>query len=116
MNRSLSQTEYINVLGWKPNPANLRIAAYRIYVEQGGSHKIIAELPVSFTKYWHRDIDKNRVYVYAITAVDEDGSESLPSKISIDRTSRSLENKKNIYLYFHPYFFSWIHLCGRFSY
>lgn len=113
VNRSLSQSEYINVLTWKPNPANLNISIHRIYVERGGNQNILAELPVSFTEYWHRNVDKNKTYVYSITDVDENGSESAPIKISIDQTNRDLKNEKTIFLHFHTYFFGWIHLCSR---
>jgi hypothetical protein len=97
LNRSLSQAEYINMLTWNPNPANSNIATYRIYVEQGGTQNILAELPVPVSEYRHRNIDKNQTYVYSITAVDEDGLESPPSTISTNQTTRHTKKKKTVF-------------------
>ena len=113
INRSLSQAEYINVLSWKPNPANDNVAMHRIYLEQGGTRTILAELPVSITEYWHRSVEKNAIYVYFITAVHADGFESAPSKTSINEHKRGFRNEKNRMLLFRFDFFSWIHSCSR---
>ena len=87
LNRSLSQAEYINVLSWKPNPANLNVEMYRIYMKQEGSWNLLAELPRTSSVYWHRKIEKNESYSYSITAVDDQGNESTPSIIAINNPS-----------------------------
>jgi uncharacterized delta-60 repeat protein len=87
MNRSLFQAEYIDVLSWKPNPTNLDVEKYRIYLDQGGSWNLLVELPGTSTLYWHRKVAKNVSHSYSITAVDSEGTESIPSTITIDNPS-----------------------------
>jgi hypothetical protein len=113
MNRSLSQVEFINVLSWETNPANAGIVMHRIYVEQEESQNLLAEIPVSTSEYWHRNAVKDKTYVYSITAVDADGYESTPSKISINPSKKRLRNEKNIIRFSHSDFLSWIPPCGR---
>ncbi len=83
MNRSLFQAEYIDILSWKPNPINLDVEKYRIYLGQGGSWNLLVELSATSTVYWHRKVAKNVSHSYSITAVDNEGMESIPSMISI---------------------------------
>ena len=108
LNRSLSQAEYINVLTWKPNPTNLNVEKNRIYLGQGGSWNILAELPGASTVYWHRKIDQNSPYSYSITAVDIGGRESTPSTISIGTSKQDLENEKNSRQFFQLKDLTWI--------
>jgi uncharacterized delta-60 repeat protein len=111
MNRSLSQAEYINVLSWRLNPANVNVKTHRIYVEQVVSQNILAELPVSVTVYWHRNVEKSLNYVYFITAVNADGIESAPLAVTFNKLQKGSQNEKNIILLFHSCIFGWICQC-----
>jgi hypothetical protein len=96
MNRSLSQAEYIHVLTWKPNPSNSNVEKYRIYLDQGGSCNILAELPGASTVFWHRKIVTNEPHYYSITAVDSEGMESDASTISVSQNTRSLKQENTV--------------------
>jgi hypothetical protein len=73
LNRSLSQAEYIDVITWLENPDNqdLGITRYRIYEVNGDIWDLLAELDNATLQYWHRQVDRDRTYVYALAAVDE---------------------------------------------
>jgi len=85
-NRSFSQVEYINVLEWQANPSHVNVAKYRIYLIDGEEQSLLAELDASTFRYWHRKIDNNISYTYAIVAVDIQGRESLPAEVRISST------------------------------
>ena len=83
LNRSLSQAEYINVFSWQPDPNNVNIAKYRIYQIEGESRDLLVELNASTFQYWHRGVEKDKQYVYAICAVDDKGREGDPAHITV---------------------------------
>ena len=74
-NRSLLQVEYINFLSWQANPNNVNIRKYRIYAIQGQSQSLLIELDASILNYWHRRVDKDKQYTYAIVAVNDENRE-----------------------------------------
>jgi uncharacterized delta-60 repeat protein len=108
MNRSLSQAEYIHVLTWKPNPSNLNVERYRIYLDQGGSWNILAKLPGTSTVFWHRKIVTNEPHSYSITAVDNEGMESAGSTISVNQNTRSLKKEHNARTFIQRGDLTWI--------
>ncbi len=78
------QTEYVNKLIWEANPNNsdVNVVGYRIYRRVKGSSapmEFIAEVNAGTYQYLDRGLGANDYYEYAITAVDEDGNESLPA-------------------------------------
>jgi lysophospholipase L1-like esterase len=76
-NRSLSLVEYVNVLKWEANDQNEDIIEkYRIYLVEDEGAALISELSSSTFEYWHRNVDKDKLYKYAITALDSYGRES----------------------------------------
>lgn len=79
-NKSLLQTEYINILKWESNPLNSSrtINAYRIYIVNGGQFNQVIEVSGSTFEYWHRMQTQGAAITYAITSVDDTGEESLP--------------------------------------
>ena len=85
LNRSLSQAEYINVLTWETNPNNaeLDIVKYRIYEINGESWNLLVELNPNTFEYWHRDVDKDKQYMYALVAVNDEGREGDPAYITV---------------------------------
>ncbi len=84
-NRSLLQREYVNILKWKPNPLNLpgMINKYRIYLLEGTSEKLLAELGPDRTEFWHRQCVRDRVYNYILVAVSPEGCESQPAFLTL---------------------------------
>lgn len=81
-NRSLLMVEYINVLEWQANPANQNIEKYRIYVVEGISRILLAELNPTVSEYWHRNVDKNKQYSYTLVAV-KNGIEGESASLTI---------------------------------
>ncbi len=77
-NRSLSQQEYIHVLSWQANPENKNITKYRIYQVKVDGQTLLAELKTNIFRYWHRNIQKDRPYTYALVAVSQENLESDP--------------------------------------
>jgi len=78
-NRSLSQIEYINVLTWEVNPQNKFIQKYKIYLLEDGGRTLLGETDTQTFQYWHRKVEKDRVYRYELRAQDEFGRESAPA-------------------------------------
>lgn len=83
LNRSLSQAEYINVFSWQSNPNNMNIMKYRIYMVEGEIKNLLVELNASTSEYWHRRVEKDKLYTYAICAVDNEEREGDPTHITV---------------------------------
>jgi hypothetical protein len=85
LNRSLSQAEYINILKWESNPHNqdLFVIKYRIYEVCNGNMSLLTELNADQFEYWHRGVQKDITYTYAIAAVISSGKEGQPMTIVI---------------------------------
>jgi len=81
---SLSQTEHTNVLSWQANPNGQDTEKYRIYLVEGKTQSLLAELSADSLEYIHRDVKKNRKYKYALVAVDSMNRESEPIYINIE--------------------------------
>ena len=77
------RSQYIDVLNWKPNPINservLNIICYRIYF----AGTFLTEVSGDTFKFEHRHVQKDRKYVYYITAVDEKKRESGKAIVAI---------------------------------
>ena len=83
LNRSLSQFEYINILSWSRNPADSAAVAFRIYLVENGVRSLEAELKISATAYWHRNVARDKSYHYICTAVDVWGNEGGAAEIFV---------------------------------
>lgn len=79
-NKSFLRTEYINNLTWQSNPLNQEknVAHYKIYVVQGSQLNLLAQVNSSTFQYWHRNVQGGQDITYGVTAVDDQGKESLP--------------------------------------
>lgn len=88
-NRSFFQTEYINILTWEPNPLNQNktVTEYRIYLaDENDSSKLnfLASVNSTSFTYSHRKVEKKKELTYAISAVTDEGDESIPSSLTLD--------------------------------
>lgn len=83
MNRSLFLVEYINVLRWNANPDNENIAKYRLYLVNREHQNLLDELDVETLEYLHRDVEKNKQYIYALFAVNEEGREGQAVYVTV---------------------------------
>ncbi len=89
VNRSLLQTEYINILTWKVNPINEQnnqnILHYRIYTVAGAdSLTFLVEVDASTFEFWHRMIPRDTVYRYAIKSVNDKGEQSIAAYVTVE--------------------------------
>ena len=83
LNRSLSQAEYINFLSWQANPNNVSIVKYRIYQVEGNAQSLLVELNASVFDYWHRGVEKEKQYTYALVAVNDEGREGDRALVTV---------------------------------
>jgi len=82
-NRALLQREFINVLTWKSNPYNRNITNYRIYQLAGSDRSLVEESSSDTFEYWHRNVNKDDQYQYALVAVDNQGREGNPALLTV---------------------------------
>ena len=75
-NKSVSLREYINILEWQVNFKNKFVEKYKIYLIEGDDKILAIEVDAQTFEYWHRRVEKNKVYRYGLTAVDKYGRES----------------------------------------
>jgi len=97
-NKALFFRETLIEITWEPNPLNDDVEHYRVYeLDQGQS--LLAELSASDFSYTLRNIDKDKVYRFAVTAVDSLGQESEPAVTDgnagalVDRSRRRALNR-----------------------
>jgi hypothetical protein len=89
LNRSLSQAEYINILTWQGNPANIFISKYRLYLVEGQNWSLLYEVDKNMEEtdftYEYRDRwrKKELTYTYAVVAVDDENREGNPAYVSV---------------------------------
>jgi subtilisin family serine protease len=87
-NRSLLQTEYLNVLTWQKNPLNDQnnqvIVKYRIYtIDSSDNLTSLAEVDAATFEYLHRKLMKDAEYKYAIKSVNNKGEESSSAYVAV---------------------------------
>lgn len=84
-NRSFLRTEYINNITWESNPLNAgkNVVQYKIYVV-GSQLNLLAQVNSSTFQYWHRNVQGNEDISYAVTAVNDQGQESLPTYYNLE--------------------------------
>lgn len=85
-NKSLLQTEYINVLTWTQNPLNQgkNVQSYRVYVVGANNQMTrIAEVDANTFVYWHRGVERRENMTYAFSAVDNQGNESAAGTFTL---------------------------------
>ncbi len=75
-NKSVSLIEYINILEWQANSKNKIVEKYKIYLVEGEDKILLSEVDAQTFEYWHRRVEKNKVYRYGLTALDKFGRES----------------------------------------
>lgn len=89
LNRGLFLFEYINILYWQANPDNENIDRYRIY-QLVGEEKLLLEDNYADAfryedgyRYWHRNVEKENEYTYAVVAVNNENKEGNPVCITV---------------------------------
>lgn len=94
LNRSLSQAEYINVLTLQANPGNENIEKYRIYQVERENKILLDELNAGTFIYWHRNVENDKQYVYAVYAVNNENREGNPACTTIGENETTTETQE----------------------
>jgi len=87
LNRSFSQSEYINILTWTADSRNaaLTISQYKIYTMNGDTPELLATVDAGVSEYRHRDAGAE-ARTYRIAAVTSGGREGAPATVTIAAT------------------------------
>lgn len=83
LNRSLSQDEYIINLTWEPNPDNVNIVSYRVYLIEGETSTLVQEADTSVLSYQKRGVVKDKLYTYEVVCVNDEGREGCRQTIVV---------------------------------
>jgi len=78
-NSSVLLEQYVNVLTWQSNDLNAGISKYRIYQKEGEDWVLLDEVNVDTYDYWHKNVSKEKKYIYALKAVDNQNIEGEPA-------------------------------------
>lgn len=81
-NRSLLLAQYFNDLKWQTHPDNINIEKYRVYLVEGGVRTLLTEVGAGTLEYKHWKVAKEKVYTYALAAVNNVGREGEAASIS----------------------------------
>jgi hypothetical protein len=96
-NNALFYRESLIELIWEPNPLNTNIQKYRIY-EANGSLSLLAEVPGNQFEWTIRDVSKTKAYRFAVSAVDDAGSESEPAYTVVNGgSSEETEKRRGVF-------------------
>ena len=71
------------MLTWQANPQNSEIVKYNLYEQNGGGQKLLVALDADIFEHVIRNVNKEKQYVYALTAINVHGRESSPAVISV---------------------------------
>jgi len=84
-NRSLLQTEHINIMKWQVNPRNQgeNISAYKIYLYSGNNRQLLGRMDAGSLEFRHRGVEEGTRYIYGITSLTPDKGESTPAFVTI---------------------------------
>jgi len=92
-NKALFYRETLIELTWEPNPLNDDVQEYKVYeLDQG--QNMLAELPADQFSYTLRNMNRDKVYRFAVTAVDSRGLESEPATITINGGAQVERSKR----------------------
>jgi hypothetical protein len=75
--------EHVNVLTWQAHGLNREISKYKIYQVVDGNLTFLSEVSGDTFEYWHRDVEKDKRYSYALTAIDANGKEGGETSIDV---------------------------------
>jgi hypothetical protein len=62
----------------------MNIVKYHIYLMDGEISSLLVELNADILDYWHRNVERDRRYEYALAAVNDEGREGARSHISVE--------------------------------
>ncbi|MFC2157743.1 SBBP repeat-containing protein [Acidobacteriota bacterium] len=83
LNRSLTQSEYINIIKWQANSNNINIQSYRIYDTSSGGRTLLNTVAAGTFQFLHRNVDGNKSYSYELVAVNNEGREGASTFVTV---------------------------------
>jgi len=84
-NKSLLQSEQINILRWSANPANggAGVVGYRIYLQADNQWVLLGQVDGGVTEYWQRGVDRLGQQSYAVAPLLANGLEAPAGYVTI---------------------------------
>jgi len=76
-NKFLTQTDYVNCLGWDASSTSETVVSYKIYRDSGLTD-LAGTVPATQTQFKDHNRKKNTTYTYYIVSVDANGNTSSP--------------------------------------
>ena len=83
VNRSGLLGETVVRLSWQNDPNNVNFAKNNLYVVDGGTATLLAEITGTATSYVHRKVDKTKEYTYRLAAANTQGREGPAAEITV---------------------------------
>jgi uncharacterized repeat protein (TIGR02543 family) len=83
VDRSLFLARYIIILTWQANADNASIEKYRIYLIDGETRTLLAEVNSTVFEYKHTNVGKDTLYTYACAAVNNQGREGDSATVTV---------------------------------
>jgi uncharacterized repeat protein (TIGR02543 family) len=83
VDRSLFLARYIIILTWQANADNASIEKYRIYLIDGETRTLLAEVNSTVFEYKHTNVRKDTLYTYACAAVNNQGREGDSATVTV---------------------------------
>jgi len=82
-NKALFYRESLIILSWDENPENKNIQSYRIYEMDSGNRTFLTEVSADTFRYMFRDVEKDRQYKFALTAIDQNNREGEAAYLTL---------------------------------
>lgn len=83
-NKILFYSEIMIFLTWEAHPLNKNIQKYLIYLVDGEDRNLLAEVDAQTFSYLLRNVEREKHYRFALTAVDHKEREGQPAYLIID--------------------------------
>jgi len=84
-NSSTLLEQYFHVLTWANNTLNSNISKYRLYLISGQDQTLLAEVDSGVFEFLHKNVEKDRSYLYQIKAFDIYGREGLGASVEVGK-------------------------------
>jgi hypothetical protein len=83
IDRSLFLGRYTIILTWQANADNAGIEKYRLYLVDGETRTLLAEVNSTVFEYKHTNVGKDTLYTYACAAVNNQGREGDSATVTV---------------------------------
>jgi len=84
-NRSLLQTQYLDVISWQKNTQNYNynVSKYNIYKVDNDKITYLSSVSSDSNSYYYDNVSKTKTYLYAVVPVSDEGILGLPAVVYV---------------------------------